>query len=114
MDISEGLANITRIMLVLDIIAELYFMQSPQEYWQCSFYAEPEKNLDFMLRWKLYIKQAQRAVGPNDLLVIYNAFLSNATEENKRAELQMIELELSLKEKLREATKQKDGHHSTV
>lgn len=114
MDISEGLANVTRIMLVLDIIAELYFMQTPQEYWQCTFYADPEKDLDFMLRWKLYIKLAQRAVGPNDLLVVYNAFLGNATEESKRAELRLIELGLTLKEKVREATKQKGDHDGTV
>ena len=114
MNISEGFPNVTRIMLVLDIIAELYFMQTPQEYWQCTFYAEPEKDINFLLRWKLYIKQTQQAVGPNDLLVIYNAFLSNATEESKCAALQLIELELSLNEKIREAIKQRGNHDGAV
>jgi len=34
-------------MLVLDIIAELYFMQNPEEYWTTTFHADPENNPDF-------------------------------------------------------------------
>lgn len=101
MEISEGLANVTRIMLVLDIIAELYFMQSPQEYWQCSFYAEPEKNLDFMLRWKLYVKHSMLSIGPNDLLIINIAFLNPIPEDIKEAEIKKLNLEIELISKLK-------------
>jgi len=96
MDISEGLSNVTRILLVLDIIAELYFMQTPKEYWECTFYAVPDKNLDFMLRWKLYIKRAMLAVGPNDILILQNAFLNSVSSEAKKAQIAQLELEIEL------------------
>ena len=101
MDISEGLSNVTRIMLVLDILAELFFMQTPQEYWQCSFHAEPEKNLDFMLRWKLYVKHSMLSIGPNDLLIINNAFLNPISEDIKEAEIKKLNLEIELISKLK-------------
>lgn len=75
MDISEGFSNITRILLVIDIIAELYLMQDPQKYWEIVFHADPEVNKDFQLRWKLYVKHAMLAAGPNDLMVLYNHFV---------------------------------------
>lgn len=101
MGISEGLANVTRIMLVLDIIAELCFMQSPQEYWQCSFHAEPEKNLDFMLRWKLYVKHSMLSIGPNDLLIINNAFLNPIPEDIKEAAIKKLDFEIGLMSKIK-------------
>ena len=106
MDISEGLLNVTRIELLLDIIAELYFMKTPKEYWAATFDPQPEKNVDFMLRWKLYVKQARRSIGPNDLLIIYNAFIGEATEEDKSAQLQLIEFEMDLQDRIRKMQKQ--------
>ena len=78
-NISEGLSNITRILLVLDIIAELYLMQDPVNYWNIIFYADPESNGDFQLRWNLYVKHAMLAAGPNDLMVLYNHFIDKKT-----------------------------------
>ena len=52
----EGIRNLIRILLVLDILAELYLMQTPREYWQLTFYATPENNLDFQIRFELYKK----------------------------------------------------------
>ena len=96
MDMSEGLSNVTRILLVLDIIAELYFMQTPAEYWRCSFYAVPNKNLDFMLRWKLYTKRAMLSIGPNDILILQNAFLNSVSDEDKKAEIDKLDRQINL------------------
>lgn len=101
MDISEGPTNVTRIMLVLDIIAELFFMQTPKEYWQCSFHAEPEKNLDFMLRWKLYVKHSMLSIGPNDLLIINNAVLNPIPNDIKEAAIKKLNFEIELIPKLK-------------
>lgn len=105
MDISEGLLNVTRIELLLDVIAELYFMKTPKEYWKATFDPKPEENVDFMLRWKIYVKKAQQMVGPNDLLVIHNAFVHEASDEAKRAELRFLELEMDLQGKVRDMLK---------
>jgi len=96
MDIAEGLSNVTRILLVLDIIAELYFMQKPEEYWKCTFYAVPDENIDFMLRWKLYVKKAMLSIGPNDMLILQNAFLNSIDEEAKKAQIAKLEFEINL------------------
>lgn len=84
MDITEGLANVTRIMLVLDIIAELYFMQNPEDYWITTFYTDPESNIDFQLCWKLYIKHFMLVIGSNDRLIIQNALLNHADDYIKK------------------------------
>ena len=99
MDMSEGLSNVTRILLVLDIIAELYFMQTPKEYWECTFYAVPDENLDFMLRWKLYVKRAMLAIGPNDILILQNAFLHSVSDERKKTGIAKLEFEIKLIQK---------------
>lgn len=74
-NISEGISNVTRILLVLDIIAELYLMQDPTNYWKIIFCTDPETNMDFRFRWNLYVKHAGLAAGPNDLMVLYNHFI---------------------------------------
>ena len=74
-NVSEGFSNVSRILLVLDIIAELYLMQDPENYWNIVFYADPDSNQDFQLRWNLYIKHSRLAVGSNDLMVLYNHFI---------------------------------------
>lgn len=61
---------------MLDIIAELYLMQNPENYWRTVFYADPEANQNFKLRWSLYVKRASLSVGPNDLMVLYNNFIN--------------------------------------
>jgi len=96
MDISEGLSNVTRIMLVLDIIAELYFMQNPEEYWTTTFHADPENNPDFQLRWKLYTKHSVLAIGPNDRLIIQNALLNHVEDDIKKATTAKLDLKIKL------------------
>jgi len=50
--------NNTRIFLLLDIIAELYLSLDEELYENNTFYADYEKNIDFNLRWKIYLKNA--------------------------------------------------------
>lgn len=106
MDLSEGLQNISRILLVLDIIAELYFMQTPPKYWDTTFYANPSEDVDFQLRWKIYKKHSRLSLGPNDLLVIYNAFLNEASESEKKQLIYALDLEEDLTSKVHQITKE--------
>ena len=82
-EIKEGLHNVTRILLVLDVIAELYLMQDLDVYWKIIFYADPESNYDYQLRYALYKKWATFSIGPNDLLLIPNALLKSCDEIDK-------------------------------
>lgn len=85
-DFEIGLRNVTRILLLIDVIAELYLLQTPENWWDITFSANPEENWDFQLRWQLYIKRSMLSVGPNDLLIIQNAFLEpSCDEEHKKA-----------------------------
>lgn len=74
-DPREGMRNLTRLLLVLDIIAEFYLMQTPKEYWQLTFYATPE-NIDYQIRFELYKKWRLASLGPDDLLIVGNYFVS--------------------------------------
>lgn len=100
-DVQEGLRNLGRLFLVLDIIAELYFMQTPMDYWTTTFYAEPDKNLDFQLHFCLYRKAGLRLLGPSDLNVIHNTLIAEASDEKKHQVIENQKLELSIMEKLR-------------
>jgi hypothetical protein len=89
----EGLQNVTRILLVLDVIAELYLMQDFKAYYQIIFDADPENNDDYQLRWALYKKWSSFAIGRNDILLIPNALLKNEGELNKKELTRTIEQE---------------------
>lgn len=95
-DIRTGLHNVTRTLLIIDIIAELYIMQNPQVWWQNIFYATPETDVDYQLRWQLYIKCAMLSIGPNDLRIIENAFLNRASDEIKKAATDKLKSEIAL------------------
>lgn len=86
-DPREGMRNLTRLLLVLDILAELYLMQTPKDYWQLTFYATPESNLDFQIRFELYKKWSLDAMGPDDLLIVDNCFVSKRIPESDKAKL---------------------------
>ena len=80
-DPREGMRNLTRLLLVLDILAELYLMQTPKEYWQLTFYATPESNLDFQVRVELYKKWKLDSIGPDDLPIVDNCFIAKRLDE---------------------------------
>lgn len=90
MDIEMGLANVTRTLLLLDIIDEIYLLQIPEIWWNNVFQADMETNIDYQLRQQLYIKTAMLSIGLNDLLIIGNAFLNSISEEDKIAATQQL------------------------
>lgn len=55
-DPREGKRNLTRLLLVLDILAERHLILTSKEYWHLAFYATSESNLDFQIRFELYKK----------------------------------------------------------
>jgi hypothetical protein len=81
--IKEGFHNVTRILLVLDVIAEIYLMQDFDNYWRLIFYANLESNYDYQLRYALYKKWTTFSIGPNDILLIQNALLKSCDEIDK-------------------------------
>lgn len=101
MDITEGLSNITRIMLVLDVIAELYLMQDPKGYWSVVFHSDTENNVDFLLRWELYKKRARKIGRPSDLLVVQNALIDGVTDEEKQNEIEAMRTQEKIMEFVR-------------
>ena len=80
----EGSRNLVRLLLVLDVIAELYLMQDCNHRWEIRFYADPENNIDYQLRKELYTKLCMQSVGPDDLLIIYNCFLKKGVNNTNK------------------------------
>ncbi|MER2060525.1 MAG: hypothetical protein ABTA16_17020, partial [Niallia sp.] len=64
-----------RIFLLLDIIAELYLSLDEELYSNNTFYANYEENIDFNLRWKIYLKNAMEYIKFTDMNIINSAFL---------------------------------------
>jgi hypothetical protein len=85
-DLREGMRNLTRLLLVLDILAELYLMQSPNKYWQLTFHAVPESNVDFQIRFELYKKWKLDSVGPDDLLIVDKCLIAKQLNDVGKAE----------------------------
>jgi hypothetical protein len=95
--------NNTRIFLLLDIIAELYLCQDDNLYLKNTFYADCEDNIDFNLRWKIYLKNAQESIDFTDMNIIRFAFLTKEekvylTEDKKKKFLEQKELQIKLME----------------
>ena len=95
--------NNTRIFLLLDIIAELYLCQDDNLYLKNTFYADYEDNIDFNLRWKIYLKNAQESIDFTDMNIIQFAFLTKdekvyLTEDKKKKFLEQKELQIKLLE----------------
>ncbi|MFD3156669.1 hypothetical protein ACFIJ5_07375 [Haloimpatiens sp. FM7330] len=68
--------NNTRIFLLLDIISELYLALNDELYVKNTFYCDYEDNIDFNLRWKIYIKNAMESIDFTDMTIIRFAFLN--------------------------------------
>jgi len=93
MDSQESLRNVTRILLLLDVISELYLMQEEDDLWYKCVSADPEQNVDFQLRWYLYEKKAEINTGHNDFLIVQNALVGKSSEKKKRALIQRLRAE---------------------
>lgn len=97
----EGMRNLTRLLLVLDILAELYLMQTPKEYLQLTFFASPE-NIDYQIRFELYKKWSLEALGPDDLLIVGNYFISKILDNDEKEEfIKSLKLQEQVKNEIR-------------
>ena len=67
--------NNTRIFLLLDIISELYLALDDELYVKNTFYCDHEDNIDFNLRWKIYLRNAMESIDFTDMTIINFAFL---------------------------------------
>ncbi len=68
-----------------------------------TFYADYEDNIDFNLRWKIYLKNAQESIDFTDMNIIRFAFLTKdekvyLTEDKKKKFLEQKELQIKLLE----------------
>jgi len=95
MEEPESLRNVARILLLLDVISELYLMQEADELWQACISVEPEENVDFQLRRRLYEKKANMETGHTDFLIVQNALVGKSTESKKKKLIQKLKEEVS-------------------
>jgi len=93
MEEPESLRNVARILLLLDVISELYLMQESDELWQTCVSVDPEQNIDFQLRWRLYEKKANIATGHNDFLIVQNALVGKSSDKKKKMLIQRLKKE---------------------
>lgn len=91
--------NNIRILLLIDIIAELYLALDIELYTENTFYSDPEENINFRLRWKLYLKNAIEQISYTDMTIIKFAFLEKdelaMSNEQKLQFISRKELEIS-------------------
>lgn len=90
--------NNIRIFLLLDIIAELYLSLDEELYSKNTFYADYEKNIDFNLRWKIFLKNAMESINYTDMTIIDAAFLQQdkkyVTDEQKQKFIEQKEYQI--------------------
>jgi len=94
MDSPESLRNVVRILLLLDVISELYLMQEADELWQACVSTDPEQNVDFQLRRRLYEKKANRETGHTDFLIVQNALVGKSSENRKKKLIEKLKEEV--------------------
>lgn len=92
--------NNIRILLLIDIIAELYLALDDELYSENTFYSDPEENINFKLRWKLYLKNALEQISYTDMTILRFAFLEedeevSMSDERKLEFISRKELEIS-------------------
>ena len=46
--------NLNRLFLLIDVIADLYTLTDNERYFKISFYADPQNDKDFLMRWSYY------------------------------------------------------------
>jgi len=96
MDTQETLRNVTRVLLLMDVISELYLMQESDDLWQDCISVDPEQNVNFQLRWHLYEKKASIKTGHNDFLIVQNALVGKSSEKKKRELLKHLKEEMPI------------------
>jgi len=94
--ISESASNVVRITLLLDVISELYLMMDAEDWWYNCVLAEPDKNVDFQLRWHLYEKKAMLNSGHDDMLIVQNFLRKKVSDQKKRDIIAQLKKEIKL------------------
>jgi len=94
MDSQESSRNVTRILLLMDVISELYLMQESDDLWYDCISANPERDIDFQLRWHLYEKKASASTGHNDFLIVQNALVGKSSDRKKKVLLQRLKQDI--------------------
>lgn len=74
--------NNSRIFLLIDIIAELYITLDSELYTENTFYSDPEVNIDFNLRWNIYLENSLNGPTWTDMNIIRFAFLQDDENES--------------------------------
>lgn len=98
----QGLRNTSRLFLLLDVIAELYLMKDPKRLWDITFYANPEADLDFQIRWLLYRRWAEDSLESLDMPLVWNYLIpGNRTDSEKQDAIVSLKAEGDAREALR-------------
>ena len=92
--LDESASNVVRVILLLDVISELYLMQDPEDWWHNYVQVDVEQNLDFQLRWHLYEKKAMQNAGHDDMLIIQNVLGDKASDKKKRAVIMKLKKDI--------------------
>ncbi|MBQ7022723.1 MAG: hypothetical protein IJN29_04030 [Akkermansia sp.] len=89
----EGTTNSARLLLILDIFAELWLMRDANKYAQNTLYIEPDENLDYQIRLRLYNKLFLQTLGASDLFYIDEVLMSTKSDEEKKGLVALLEMQ---------------------
>jgi hypothetical protein len=92
----ESASNVVRISLLLDVISELYLMHDPESWWHNCVLEDPEKHIDFQLRWHLYEKKAMLSAGHDDMLIVQNILGRKVSDKKKKELIAQLKEEIKL------------------
>ena len=96
--------NITRIFLLLDIFAEAWMLQDARLYNSNTLEIDPNSDLDFQVRYKLYVYLYTKAVGPCDIHYVHNALRGSCgwkcSDEEKKTLISQLEMQTALYQKM--------------
>lgn len=103
-DESKVSRNITRIFLLLDIIAEAWMLQDARLYNRNTLEIDPRSDLDFQVRFKLYVYLCTKAVGPCDIHYVHNVLRGSSgykcSDEEKKQLIRQLETQTTIYQKL--------------
>ncbi len=96
-DLNHNFKNISRIFLILDIIAELYICINKklwEKIWKIDF--EGVSPLNVKLREALYKKRSIQSITKDDLLIIHNAFIEDIDDKAKEKQLSVLNMQIEM------------------
>ena len=73
-----------QLLLLLDMIAEVYLMKNQLENVSITFDADYETNIDFNLRWQIYINLSLSQMSVNSLNIIKDSFVEKTRYLDKQ------------------------------